>query len=93
MDFASSLATDAVFFNSGQVCVAGTRTFVHEDIYDELLNKCVEKAKARTIGNPMDNANQSGPQVRAVLIIIQAVTQTLQFQTENRDFVKFLQNS
>ena len=29
----------ALFFNMGQCCTAGSRTFVHEDIYDEFVKK------------------------------------------------------
>lgn len=39
-----------VFFNQGQVCCAGSRTFVEESIYDEFVERSVERAKKRTIG-------------------------------------------
>lgn len=29
----------ALFFNMGQCCTAGSRTYVHEDIYDEFVKK------------------------------------------------------
>ena len=32
-------AMQALFFNMGQCCTAGSRTFVHEDIYDEFVKK------------------------------------------------------
>ncbi len=32
-------AVQALFFNMGQCCTAGSRTFVHEDIYDEFVKK------------------------------------------------------
>lgn len=35
VDKAVAQAHLGVFFNQGQCCIAGTRTFVHEDIYDE----------------------------------------------------------
>lgn len=40
----------AVFFNAGQVCCAGTRTFVEEKIYDEFVERSVERAKKRVVG-------------------------------------------
>lgn len=43
VDHAVELAHFALFFNQGQCCCAGSRTFVHERIYDEF----VEKAKDR----------------------------------------------
>ena len=34
-----SIALQALFFNMGQCCTAGSRTYVHEDIYDEFVKK------------------------------------------------------
>mmetsp|Transcript_25564 Transcript_25564/g.31018 ORF Transcript_25564/g.31018 Transcript_25564/m.31018 type:complete len:525 (+) Transcript_25564:89-1663(+) len=51
-----------LFFNMGQCCNAGSRLFVHEDIYDEFVEKAVALAKARTVGDPFGNIDQ-GPQV------------------------------
>jgi len=56
-------AHQAIFMNMGQVCTAGSRLFVHEDIYDEFVKKAVERAKNRKIGDPFDLSVQSGPQV------------------------------
>ncbi|CAG9815838.1 unnamed protein product [Phaedon cochleariae] len=53
----------AVFFNQGQVCCAGTRTFVEDKIYDEFVERSVERAKKRTVGNPFDPKVEQGPQV------------------------------
>jgi len=53
----------ALFSNMGQVCTAGSRTFVQEDIYDEFVKKAVAKAKERKIGNPFDADTASGPQI------------------------------
>ncbi|KAJ8960608.1 hypothetical protein NQ318_013900 [Aromia moschata] len=39
-----------VFFNQGQVCCAGTRTFVEDEIYDEFVERSVERAKRRVVG-------------------------------------------
>ncbi|KAK3282604.1 Aldehyde dehydrogenase 2 member B4, mitochondrial [Cymbomonas tetramitiformis] len=52
----------ALFFNMGQCCVAGSRLFVHEDIYEEFVEKAVAAAKARTVGDPFTQVDQ-GPQV------------------------------
>jgi acyl-CoA reductase-like NAD-dependent aldehyde dehydrogenase len=48
--------------NMGQCCIAGSRTFVHEDIYDEFVKKSVERANRRTVGDPWENP-ENGPQV------------------------------
>ncbi|KAM5376266.1 hypothetical protein ACJZ2D_005637 [Fusarium nematophilum] len=38
------------FFNSGQLCVASKRVYVHEDIYDEFLKAMVENVKQWSVG-------------------------------------------
>lgn len=39
-----------VFFNQGQVCCAGSRTFIEDKIYDEFVERSVERAKKRVVG-------------------------------------------
>jgi len=53
----------ALFFNQGQCCCAGSRTFVEENVYDEFVDKSVARAKKRTVGNPFDRNTEQGPQV------------------------------
>ena len=53
----------AIMFNMGQVCTAGSRTFVQEEIYDEFVKKATARAAKRTVGDPMDMANENGAQV------------------------------
>mmetsp|Transcript_28206 Transcript_28206/g.72483 ORF Transcript_28206/g.72483 Transcript_28206/m.72483 type:complete len:314 (+) Transcript_28206:221-1162(+) len=52
----------ALFFNQGQCCTAGSRLYVHEDIYTEFVAKATERANSRTVGDPFGDAEQ-GPQV------------------------------
>lgn len=52
-----------LFFNMGQCCCAGSRTFVEDKIYDEFVERSAERAKKRTIGNPFDLTTEHGPQV------------------------------
>lgn len=46
---------------AGQGCVAGSRVFIHESIYEQVSAKIVEKAKAIVVGHGMDPANTMGP--------------------------------
>jgi len=66
VDVDSTVATThfALFFNHGQCCAAGSRLYVHEDIYDEFVEKSVEAAKKRRVGDPFSDVDQ-GPQVDA----------------------------
>ncbi|KAK2704470.1 hypothetical protein QYM36_016762 [Artemia franciscana] len=52
-----------LFFNHGQCCCAGSRTFVEEAIYDEFVERSAEKAKQKTLGNPFDLRTEQGPQI------------------------------
>jgi aldehyde dehydrogenase (NAD+) len=62
LDYAVESAHFALYFNQGQCCCAGSRTFVEESIYDEFVKRSVERAKKRTVGNPFEKFDQ-GPQV------------------------------
>ena len=52
-----------IFFNQGQVCCAGSRLFVAEEIKDEFLGRLKEKAGKIVVGDPMNTATHMGPQV------------------------------
>lgn len=52
-----------LFFNQGQCCIAGSRVFVQDTIYDEFVKLSTERAKKRTVGSPWDESNEQGPQV------------------------------
>lgn len=53
----------ALFFNQGQCCCAGSRTYVQEDVYEEFVERSVERAKRRLVGDPFDLKTEQGPQV------------------------------
>lgn len=63
MDQAVNGAMMSIFFNQGQVCCAGSRLFLEENVKDEFLARLKEKAQNVTVGDPMDKATQMGPQV------------------------------
>lgn len=60
---AVEIAHFALFFNQGQCCCAGSRTFVHERIYDEFLEKSKERALRRVVGDPFKKGVEQGPQI------------------------------
>ncbi|XP_068127447.1 aldehyde dehydrogenase X, mitochondrial-like [Hyperolius riggenbachi] len=53
----------AVFFNMGQCCTAGSRTYVEESIYSEFLERSIVRAEARKIGDPFEPNTEHGPQI------------------------------
>lgn len=63
MDYAVETSHFGLFFNMGQCCCAGSRTFIEDKIYDEFVERSAERAKKRTVGNPFDLNNEQGPQV------------------------------
>jgi len=58
-------AAEAIFFNQGQVCTAGSRLYVHEKIYDDLMAELVDRARSLVVGVGQDPATQMGPLVSA----------------------------
>ncbi|CAH2049499.1 unnamed protein product, partial [Iphiclides podalirius] len=65
LDYAVEKAHMAVFYNMGQCCCAGSRTYVEAPIYDKFLELSAERAKRRVVGDPFDAATEQGPQVDA----------------------------
>ncbi|KAI4330402.1 hypothetical protein MLD38_028692 [Melastoma candidum] len=63
VDQAVELAHFALFFNQGQCCCAGSRTYVHESVYDEFVEKAKARALRRIVGDPFKNGIEQGPQI------------------------------
>ncbi|XVV10193.1 aldehyde dehydrogenase family protein [Actinoplanes sp. CA-131856] len=54
-------AASAVFWNSGQVCAAGTRLFVHESVYEEVVEGVADYGRAMRLGPGSDPDADLGP--------------------------------
>ena len=52
---------DSAFQNSGQVCIAMKRLYVHEDIYDEMCDELATLANETVIGNGLEQGTKLGP--------------------------------
>ncbi len=50
-------------FNKGEVCTCPSRALVEESIYDEFMDRCLERIAAIRQGHPLDPATQIGAQV------------------------------
>ena len=61
LDMVAQGALWGVYMNAGQACESGTRLLVHEDVYDELLEKLAAKSAHVVVGNPADPATGVGP--------------------------------
>jgi phenylacetaldehyde dehydrogenase len=56
-------AANAIFFNHGQCCVAGSRLFVQQSRFDEVVEGVSEIAKSIKLGPGMNADTQMGPLV------------------------------
>ncbi|NYI96697.1 betaine-aldehyde dehydrogenase [Streptomonospora nanhaiensis] len=65
LDTAVDYAMSAAFFHSGQVCSAGARLIVHEDIHDAFVAELARRADRVRLGRGTDPAVQCGPLVSA----------------------------
>lgn len=52
-----------ILFNQGQVCCAGSRVFVHEDIYDKFLEETIEAFEKIKVGLPWEEDTIMGSQI------------------------------
>jgi aldehyde dehydrogenase (NAD+) len=66
LDAAVKAAGSGIFFNTGQVCSAGSRILVHASIYDDVVARLAARAEAIRIGNPMETTTSMGPLVSEV---------------------------
>jgi acyl-CoA reductase-like NAD-dependent aldehyde dehydrogenase len=63
LDSAVRGALWGVFFNSGQICGAGTRLLLQRDIADRFLDRFLAAARRIRVGDPLDKAVHIGPVV------------------------------
>ena len=65
IDAAIKGSFQAIYFNSGQACNAGSRLFVPAERFDEVVGALAEQAKAARLGPGLDPDTQLGPLVSA----------------------------
>ncbi len=63
LDLAVAGVLWGTFWHNGQVCQSGTRALVDEKVYDEFIDKAVEKAASIKLGDQMDFMTDQGPVV------------------------------
>ncbi|KWX68432.1 aldehyde dehydrogenase [Mycobacterium sp. NAZ190054] len=61
LEDAVEVAVQGFCSRAGQVCVAGSRLFLHEDIADRFLEMLVARLRTATVGDPFDEETQMGP--------------------------------
>lgn len=61
LDMAVPGSARTIFLNSGQICTAGSRLVVHEDMKEEIVGRLVEIAENLKLGDPMNEDTKLGP--------------------------------
>ncbi|WP_435152697.1 NAD-dependent succinate-semialdehyde dehydrogenase [Haladaptatus sp. DFWS20] len=65
---AATTGAQARCINSGQSCIAAKRFIVVEDVHDEFIEQFTEAMESMTIGDPMEEDTDIGPQAREDLM-------------------------
>ncbi len=66
IEAAVKAAGSGIFFNTGQVCSAGSRILAHADIYDEVVERLAARARSMRLGDPLEASTSMGPLVSEV---------------------------
>jgi acyl-CoA reductase-like NAD-dependent aldehyde dehydrogenase len=61
VDNAANGLIAGIFAAAGQACTAGSRAYLHRDVYDAVLDKVVERAQRIKLGDPMSDQTEVGP--------------------------------
>jgi len=65
LDYAVDSAAFGVYIHQGQICMAGTRVIVEKPVYEEFLEKLVNKVKKFKVGDPREHDTIIGPLIQA----------------------------
>lgn len=60
IDQAVEGVVNGIFFNQGHVCCAGSRLYVQESVYDEVVRKLKDRLQTLIVGDPMDKNTDIG---------------------------------
>ncbi|MFT9445251.1 aldehyde dehydrogenase [Gluconobacter japonicus] len=63
LEKAAEAAVQSRFMNTGQVCTCNERTYIHEAVYDEFVQKVRQKIADLKVGLPTDPETDMGPKV------------------------------
>lgn len=65
IDKAVEAALVSRFANAGQICTCNERMYLHEDIYDEFMDKFNKGVQKLKVGDPMDESTNIGPKINS----------------------------
>jgi phenylacetaldehyde dehydrogenase len=61
LERATAGAAEGIFRNAGQICVAGSRLYVHKKVFDQVVGGVVERARMLKVGPGLEPETQMGP--------------------------------
>ena len=61
LEFAIGAVGFSIFWNTGEMCIAGSRLLVQRDVYDQVVEGVGSVAGSWQPGNPLDPATKAGP--------------------------------
>jgi phenylacetaldehyde dehydrogenase len=65
LEAATAAAANGIFINTGQICAAGSRLFIHERVYDRVMEGVIAQARNLKIGPGVEQGTFMGPVVSA----------------------------
>jgi len=65
LEAATAAAANGIFINTGQICAAGSRLFIHERVYERVMEGVVAQARNLKIGPGVEQGTFMGPVVSA----------------------------
>lgn len=66
LDIAIQGGANAIFFNHGQCCVAGSRLYIEQEIFDEVAEGVANIANKIKLGSGLDSDTEMGPLVSSI---------------------------
>ena len=72
-------------YNSGQVCVAIKRLFVHEDQYNDMVAALAQQAKHSIVGNGLEKGTHFGCVSTLILTILMVCSTPTQYGMSHTD--------
>lgn len=66
LDKAVENVNAGIYYNSGEVCSAGSRCYVHESVYNDFVKKLKTRAEQNKVGDPFDESTFYGPQTSKI---------------------------
>ncbi|MFQ5956836.1 MAG: aldehyde dehydrogenase family protein, partial [Candidatus Brocadiales bacterium] len=61
IELAAQRAAYGAFVYSGQTCISVQRLYVHEEVYEQFLDRLMDHVKGLKMGNPLDEDTSIGP--------------------------------